>query len=117
VVPKLIKDGRYIRPALGVTAGSAPLHQALKLPKGVAIVGIGPRSPAAEAGLQPFQRGRDGRIVQGDVITALNDEAIGDLDDMLALLEKRQVGERVNLTVWNKGKTRRLSVVLGASSD
>ncbi len=117
VVPKLIKDGRFIRPAIGVTAGSPQLHQALRLPKGVAIIGIGPRSPAAEAGLQAFYRGRDGRIVQGDVITAINDEAIGDLDDMLSLLEKRQVGERVSLTVWNKGKTRKQAVVLGASSE
>ncbi|MDL5033245.1 trypsin-like peptidase domain-containing protein [Pelomonas sp. APW6] len=117
VVPRLIKDGRFIRPAIGVTAGSAQLHQALKLPKGVAIVGVGPRSPAADAGLQAFTRGRDGRIVQGDVITALNDEPLGDLDDMLTLLEKRQVGERVSLTLWNKGKTRRQVVVLGASSD
>ena len=117
VVPKLIKDGRFIRPAIGVSAGPPQLHQALQLPKGVAIVGIGPRSPAADSGLQSFHRGRDGRIVQGDVITALNDEPIKDLDDMLALLEKRQVGERVQLTLWNKGRTRKQSVLLGASSE
>jgi S1-C subfamily serine protease len=115
VVPKLIKDGRYIRPAIGVTSGSAQLQQALRLPKGVAIVGVGARSPAAEAGLQPFTRARDGRIVHGDVITAINDEAIADLDDMLALLERRQVGERVTLTLWNHGKTRKQALVLAAS--
>jgi len=115
VVPRLIKDGRYIRPAIGVTSGSALLQQALRLPKGVAIVGVGARSPAAEAGLQPFTRARDGRIVHGDVITAINDEAIADLDDMLALLERRQVGERVTLTLWNNGKTRRQALVLAAS--
>jgi len=115
VVPRLIKDGRYIRPAIGVTSGSAQLQQALRLPKGVAIVGVGARSPAAEAGLQPFTRARDGRIVHGDVIIAINDEAIADLDDMLALLERRQVGERVTLTLWNNGKTRRQALVLAAS--
>jgi len=115
VVPRLIKDGRYIRPAIGVTSGSAQLQQALRLPKGVAIAGVGARSPAAEAGLQPFTRARDGRIVHGDVITAINDEAIADLDDMLALLERRQVGERVTLTLWNNGKTRRQALVLAAS--
>ncbi|MEJ6000546.1 trypsin-like peptidase domain-containing protein [Paucibacter sp. AS307] len=115
VVPRLIKDGRYIRPAIGVSSGSAQLHQALRLPKGVAIVGVSARSPAAEAGLQPFMRARDGRIVHGDVITAINDEAIADLDDMLALLERRQVGERVTLTLWNKGQTRKQALVLAAS--
>jgi S1-C subfamily serine protease len=115
VVPKIIKDGRYIRPAIGVTSGSAQLQQALRLPKGVAIVGVGARSPAAEAGLQPFTRARDGRIVHGDVITAIDNEAIADLDDMLALLERRQVGERVTLTLWNNGKTRKQALVLAAS--
>lgn len=115
VVPRLIKDGRYIRPAIGVSAGSAQLHQALRLPKGVAVVGVGSRSPAADVGLQAFMRGRDGRIVHGDVITAINDEAIADLDDMLAVLERRQVGERVTLTLWNNGRTRKQALVLAAS--
>ncbi|MDT8998845.1 trypsin-like peptidase domain-containing protein [Paucibacter sp. APW11] len=115
VVPKLIKDGRYIRPALGISAGTAQLSAALGLPKGVAIVGIGARSAAAEAGLQAFARDRSGRIVHGDVITAINDEAIASLDDMLALLERRQIGERVSLSLWNKGKTRKQTVTLGSS--
>jgi len=117
VVPRLIKDGRFIRPAIGVTAGSAQLSQALRLPKGVAVVGVGARSPAAEAGLQVFSRGRDGRILPGDVITAINDEPIADLDDMLSLLERRQPGERVTLSLWNQGKTRKQSLVLGQSSE
>lgn len=117
VVPKLIRDGRFIRPALGITSGPPQLHQALRLPKGVAIVAVGPRSPAKAAGLQPFSRDRSGRIVGGDVITAINDEAIADLDDMLSLLERRQPGDTVRLTLWRDGKTRQQAVKLAESDQ
>ncbi|WP_249937322.1 S1C family serine protease [Roseateles sp. DAIF2] len=117
VVPRLIKDGRFIRPALGVTAGSVQLSQALRLPKGVALVGVAEGGPADRAGLKPFQRDRRGRIVAGDVITAVDGQAVADLDDMLTLLEDRRIGERVNLTVWNGGKSRQVGAVLGTATD
>jgi len=117
VVPRLIRDGRFIRPALGVTAGPPQLHQALRLPKGVSIVAVGSRSPAQEAGLLPFSRDRSGRIVGGDVITAINDEPVADLDDMLSILERRQPGDTVRITLWREGKTRQQAVRLVAASE
>jgi S1-C subfamily serine protease len=115
IVPRLIRDGRFVRPALGVTAGPAQLHRALNLPKGVAIVQLAPDGPAARAGLQPFRRGRGSEIVAGDVITAINDDTVDDFDDMLSALERRQAGERVTLSVWREGKTRKVAVALGAA--
>jgi S1-C subfamily serine protease len=116
IVPRLIRDGRFVRPSLGVSAGPEALSQALKLPKGIALVQVAPGSPAARAGLQPFRRGSRGEVIAGDVITAINDEPVGDVDDMLTLLERRQPGETVTLSVWRAGKTRKLGVLL-ASSD
>lgn len=115
IVPRLIRDGRIIRPALGVVAAAPNVHQALNLPKGVALVRVNPGSPAAKAGLQVFARERNGRLIQGDVITAINDQPVRDLDEMLNLLEQRQVGERVTLTLWNEGKTRKQVLQLGES--
>ncbi|HQC98889.1 MAG TPA: trypsin-like peptidase domain-containing protein [Aquabacterium sp.] len=112
VVPRLIRDGRITRPALGVSAASDQVHRALRLPEGVALVQVSPNGPAARAGLQPFSRARDGSIVAGDVITAINDEAVGSLDDMLTALEKRQPGDSVTLTVWRAGKSRKAQAVL-----
>ena len=111
-MPRLIRDGRYLRTALGVTAGPAGLQRALELPKGVVVVQVHAGSPAARAGLQPFRRGAKGEIVAGDVITAINDEPVADLDAMLAQLERRQPGDSVTLSVWRNGQTRKQSVLL-----
>jgi S1-C subfamily serine protease len=115
IVPRLIRDGRVVRPSIGVTAANESVHRALKLPKGVALVQVAPNSPAARAGLQPFRRSPNGDIIAGDVITAVNDDAVNDLDDMLTLLERRQPGDTVTLSVWRAGQTRRQGVVLAAT--
>jgi S1-C subfamily serine protease len=112
IVPRLIRDGRFVRPAIGVTSGNPAMNRALNLPKGVALVQVSPNTPAARAGLQPFRRAADGSIVPGDVITAIQDEAVADLDDMLTALERRSPGETVSLSVWRNGQTRKLSLVL-----
>ncbi|WP_422015465.1 S1C family serine protease [Roseateles sp.] len=115
IVPRLIRDGRFIRPALGVTSGPPQLTQALGAPKGVLLVNVAPNSPAAAAGLQPYGRDRSGRIVQGDVITAVDGQAVSDLDDLLSLIEARQIGEKVTLAVWRGGQTRKVTATLGSS--
>lgn len=117
IVPRLIRDGRMVRPAIGVTAGPAAMARALGLPKGVPLVRVTPGGPAQKAGLQPFARGSEGGIVPGDVITAVNGEAVADLDDMLTELERFQPGDRVTLSVWRAGKTRQQAVTLAESED
>ena len=64
--------------------------------------------------LFPFQItiGPGGEIVGGDVITAVDNEAVKDLDDMLTLLERRAPGDTVTLSVWRNGSTRRQPVTL-----
>jgi len=115
IVPRLIRDGRFTRPALGITAASQQIQRGLNLPRGVAIVQVTSGSPAAKSGLQPFRRGNRGEIVGGDVITAINDEPVSDLDDMLSALERRSPGDTVTLTVWRNGQARKQPVTLAAS--
>ncbi|MFO1219979.1 MAG: trypsin-like peptidase domain-containing protein [Burkholderiaceae bacterium] len=115
IVPRLIRDGKLVRPALGIGALPESVNTALKLPKGVGLVQVSPGGPAARAGLQPFKRADDGGVVQGDVITAVNDEPVATLDDLLTQLERHQPGDTVNVTLWRAGKSRKQAVVLGAS--
>ena len=114
IVPRLIRDGRFVRPALGITAGQAGLNRTLSLPPGVVLVQVATSGPAARAGLQPFRRGTGGEIVGGDVITAVDNEPVKDLDDMLTLIERRAPGDTVTLSVWRNGSTRRQPVTLVA---
>ncbi len=116
IVPRLIRDGRMVRPALGVSGGGADINRALGLPKGVALLRVQRGGPAAKAGLKAFARG-DGGIVQGDVITAINGEPIADADDMLDALEKLNPGDSATLTLWRAGATRKVAVTLAESED
>jgi S1-C subfamily serine protease len=113
IVPQLIRHGRFIRPALGIQAAPRELHAALGLPPGVAVIGVLPGSPAEKAGVRPFRRGADGRVVPGDVITGLAGKPVGGLDELLDALERHQPGETVALSVLRDGKPVELSVRLG----
>ncbi|MBB5206290.1 S1-C subfamily serine protease [Inhella inkyongensis] len=114
IVPRLIRDGRFVRPALGISALDPRWAQALRLPKGVALAGVDPDGPAARAGLKAFSQRRDRSVEPGDVITAVGDVPVADLDDMLNELEKRQGGDRVRLSLWREGQTRQVQVVVRA---
>jgi S1-C subfamily serine protease len=114
IVPRLIRDGRFVRPTLGVSAGPPGLGRALNLPRGVVILDVGRGSPAARAGLEAFRRERNGEIVQGDVITAIDGEPVATLDELLEQLERRAPGDSVSLTLWRAGQTRKQAVTLGA---
>ena len=114
IVPRLIRDGRITRPTLGVASANDGLRRALRAPEGVALVQVSPGGPAARAGLLAYARNRDGSIVPGDVITAINDEPVASLDDMLTVLEKHQPGESLNLSLWRNGAKRKQAVQLGS---
>ncbi len=116
VVPRLIRDGRFVRPALGVAYGTPQINRALGVPRGVALLRVTPGSPAAQAGLRPFTRGERG-IVPGDVITAVDGEAVDSADDVLEALERMQPGDTTTLTLWRAGTQRRQAVTLAPSGD
>jgi S1-C subfamily serine protease len=76
------------------------------------VVGVLPRGPAQQAGIRPFARGADGRLVAGDVILAFNGKAVENFDDLLAQLEQHQPGETVKVTVSRNGARIELPVLL-----
>jgi S1-C subfamily serine protease len=55
--------------------------------------------------------------VPGDVITALNDEQVKNLDDLLSALERYKPGDEVSVTTWRQGQTRKVKAKLGTSSE
>ena len=115
IVPRLIRDGKITRPTFGVQAASPQVHAALRLPKGIAIVGVVARSPAEAAGIKPFLRGAKGEIIAGDIIVAMDGKIITTLDEFLDVLERHSSGDTVAVTVLRGGTTIELSVRLGAA--
>ena len=99
VVPELIRTGRYSPPTLGLLfdarVNAAVNRQGLE---GVLVLDVPRGSPAEQAGVEPAQFLRDGRIVPGSVITAVEGEPVESLDDLLADIDARQPGEEVTVT-------------------
>jgi S1-C subfamily serine protease len=113
VVPQLIRQGRYIRPSLGILgdeAANALLQQRSGI-EGVFVLGVEPGSPAAAAGIVPARR-EGGAIVPGDIITALDGKPVGGLAELAARLDDRAVGETVELTLQRGTAKRQLRLTL-----
>jgi S1-C subfamily serine protease len=113
IVPRLIRDGKFIRPALGIQAAPPQFSTSLGIKKGVAVLGVLPESPAEKAGIRPFQRGPAGEVIAGDVITAIDGKEVANLEQLLDTLERHQPGDTVKLSVLRQGKSIELQVQLG----
>ncbi len=113
IVPRLIRDGKFIRPALGIQAAAQSFQESLGLPQGVAVIGVLPDSPAHQAGLRPFRRAPDGTLVAGDIIVALNGKPIVSFDELLTALEQHQAGDTVTLSIRRGDKQVEQPVRLG----
>jgi len=114
VVPRLIKEGKYTRPALGIQSLPPQAQAALGLGKGIAVAGVVKGGAAEAAGVVPFRRGADGNVIRGDVITALAGRKVATLDDLLDALDEQKVGDTVVVTVERDGKPVEVQVKLGA---
>ncbi len=115
VVPDLLRYGKVRRPTLGVQLAPEGVRRELRL-EGALVIDVVDGSGAARAGIQPTRRDRFGRVELGDVIVAVGDEAVRSSGDLQLALEKRQVGEKVRVTVVRDGRRRELLVELGEGS-
>ena len=114
VVPRLIRDGKFVRPALGIQAAPLQYQTAAGARSGVAVVGVLPRGAAAAAGIKPIQRGAAGETIPGDIITALGGKPVASLDQVMEALEQHRPGDIVTLSLLREGKPVELPVTLGA---
>jgi C-terminal processing protease CtpA/Prc len=86
------------RPYLGVTIESnAEQGQT----HGLAIAAVTPNSPAARAGLRT-----------GDTITAVNNHAVRNFEDLQNVLSRHHPGEKLNFKVMHDGQEKTVSVTL-----
>jgi S1-C subfamily serine protease len=114
VVPQLIKAGKVTRPGLGVQLAADQVARQLGVDSGALIVQVVPDSPAAKADLQPTRRDRQGDIQLGDVIVSVDGKPVEKANDLFALLESHQVGDKVTVGIRRDGKRQDVAVTLGA---
>ena len=113
VVPQLIQYGKVIRPGLGISLIPDSIAGRWGI-KGIVIAKILPGSMADKAGLQGLEETPSGRIRLGDVITAIDGEAIRTYDDLARMLDRHNVGDRIKLGIRRNGKEQTLSLQLQA---
>jgi serine protease Do len=124
VVPALIKDGKYVHSWLGISGTSLTpdLAKAMDLDlsqRGALVEEVLPNSPAEKAGLHASnnQATIDGQVVNvgGDVITAIDNQPVLQMDDLIAYLAgNTKVDQKVNLTILRDGKQQNVDVTLAA---
>jgi S1-C subfamily serine protease len=116
VVPQLIAYGRYIRPSLGIAADDDVSKRALDDLglRGILILRVEKGSPAARAGLQPARIARNGDLILGDVILAVDGKSVANLNDLITVLDGHAVGDRVVVTLFRDGEQVQVPIQLGS---
>jgi Do/DeqQ family serine protease len=103
VLESIVKDGQVTRGWIGVEPQelNAELMETfnVKTREGVIITGVLQNGPAGQAGIKP-----------GDVITAVNGKAVGNVTELLGAVAALKPGVAAPLRVQRAGKTSDISV-------
>ena len=127
VVPQLISNGEYSHPWLGVqllsltSANVNALKEAgvgVPVDSGVLVLEVVAGGPADKAGIQGGSRvvriGNYQVPVEGDIITAIDGQALTSSQDLTVYLEtETTVGKTVELSIVRNGEEQVVQMVLG----
>jgi serine protease Do len=106
VVAQLKDNGKVTRGWIGVQIQPVTAEIAdnlgLKAPQGALVSEPQENGPAAKAG-----------IMAGDVITAVNGNAVKDARDLAKQIGSMAPGSTAKLTIWRKGEEKTFSIALG----
>ena len=120
IVPQLIRNGRVVRPDTGIA-------RVFQSEAGLLVAAVVPDGPAERAGVRGFrvirERRRQGpfqaefeRVDRSgaDLIVAVGGQSVRTADDFLSVVESKNPGDRVLITVLREGHSLDIPVVLGA---
>jgi 2-alkenal reductase len=118
IVPFLISDGKFIYPYLGISSTpemTLELKELLDAPGtvGTYVTTVIPGGPADEAGLQG-DSGQTNFAGDGDLIVAVDGREVKVFGDLMSyLVNKTRPGQEITLTVFRRGETQEVKLVLG----
>ena len=95
ILDGFLKEGRIIRPYLGVTYTmvTPEISELRDMPVGAFISRVSPESPASKAGL-----------LRGDIITKINETTMDGENSLSQVIAKAKVGDKLKLYVDREGK-------------
>ncbi|MGC1931507.1 MAG: trypsin-like peptidase domain-containing protein [Candidatus Nitrosopolaris sp.] len=120
IVPKLMQNGSYTHPWLGISGGGVTpdFAQSAGLPinyKGVLVGSVQAGSPAEKAGLHGVSQDVNSNPHVGDIIVAVDGHKVKRIDDIINYMEtQKSVGQAVKLTVNRNGQIMDLTAILEA---
>jgi S1-C subfamily serine protease len=112
VIPELIRHGRIARPGLGIKLVDSQVARQLGIRQGSLILDVFPKGAAAQAGLRPTRRNENGQIDLGDIIVAIDGQAIKDGRDLTQQMGQHKVGDQIKVTVLRDGERVEIPVTL-----
>lgn len=114
VIPELIKDGRITRPSLNVELTPTNWVKRYKL-EGPLVMRATPGGAADRAGIRATRKTRNGELILGDIIVAINRAKITSYEDLVLEIEKYKPSEEVTLSLIRDGNPIEVKVQLGES--
>jgi serine protease Do len=108
IITDLVRSGYVIRSWIGASVYTVDrivvLRYSLAVTEGALVTQIAQGSPADKAGIQA-----------GDVITAVNDKNVTNVDDLNNILHEYRIGQQVNVTYYRGPAKTTVSLTLVAS--
>jgi serine protease Do len=120
VIPQLVEKGRVIRPWFGIH-GKFVKKEALSiinipLADGFLVETVEPGSPAELGGVRggelPIAIVGTEFMLGGDIITAINGQALDVWEEFIKVVRSLKVGDKVNLSLFREMKTRNVEFTL-----
>jgi len=121
VVPQLIQFGEVRRPKLGANllpVGSIA-DQGARLPvtAGLIVRNVIQGTSASNAGLRGLSQDPSGNVSLGDIIISIDGEKMNDMDDLYRFLDRKQIGDTVQMHLYRNGGNVTLPVRLLATQS
>jgi putative serine protease PepD len=112
IIPQLIENGYVVRPRLGAALPAVRdfIARGFQLPVdyGLVVQQVVPGGPADQAGIKGFTADR--RL--GDIILSVDGQRMNSLDDLFRLLDRKKIGEVVDVEILRAGERTTVKVKL-----
>ena len=116
IVPQLIQYGEVRRPKFGANLRSvSDFNARLPVEAGLVVWNVAQGSSASNAGLRGLSQDAAGSVVLGDIIISIDGEKMNDVDDLFRYLDKKQIGNTIQVTVYRNGSNTVIPMKLSAT--